>query len=395
MDDQPLEQLAQWLPRQRELYQDLPEESAPVSIHPVSGTWQETTDYLRSQFVWGGGASREAFAQLPPQISENQSLAVLTFGPVQAFLGAGQRLRDWAVASWLCHYLSAVTIYHWEEAGGFVLLPLHRSSPLYRSSPLMEWLRRKPCKDPEAFWQAELPNVFTGIVPASTPEKREAWLKNLRSKVLGAWQDLVKAIEEVVVKRERDQPKAYLDGLGWRVIHRDHAHLWSVYFAHCPIDVQDNITYLSTQLHQTLEGKKLGRDWEGTWWGGRTSPSAGSLSIWHPGLKAVDQGGTWGIPDDQLEIWWEKIIQHHTGWFGAEEKLNSIELIKRLASYPGYIEAALTRLWGQAPPDCPWERFPDQTAVAAAWVPSVIDSTSWNRHSWFAKNRKSLKIPRD
>ncbi len=31
MDDQPLEQLAQWLPRQRELYQDLPEESGRIS----------------------------------------------------------------------------------------------------------------------------------------------------------------------------------------------------------------------------------------------------------------------------------------------------------------------------------------------------------------------------
>jgi hypothetical protein len=375
MNDQPLEQLEQWLPLQRQLYPTLPGEQSPVAIHPVSGTWQGTTDYLRSQFVWGGGASQEAFKQLPPQILENQSLAVLTFGPVQAFLGAGQRLRDWAVASWLCHYLSAVTIYHWEQLGGFVLLPLHRSSPL------MEWIQRKPCKDPEAFWRAELPNVFTGIVPTGTPEETETWLGNLKKIVIQEWLRLVKTIEEVVVQRERDQPKAYLDGLGWRVIHRDHAHLWSVYFAHCPINAhQDNITDLSTQLHQTLEGKKLGRDWEGTWWGGRTSPSAGSLSIWHPGLKAVDQGGTWGISDDQLETWWERIIQHHTGWFGAEEKLNSIELIKRLASYPSYIEAALTQLWEQKPPKCPWDRFPDQTAVAAAWVPFIADLTpqTWN-----------------
>ena len=52
-------------------------------------------------------------------------ISVLTFGPVQAFLGGGQRLRDWAVASWLCHYLTAAIIYRWEnQARGRVLLPL-------------------------------------------------------------------------------------------------------------------------------------------------------------------------------------------------------------------------------------------------------------------------------
>ena len=364
----------QWLPRQRELYSDLPAQApSSISIHPVSGTWQDGTEYLRSQFWWGGGASQEAFEQLPPPIPQNKSLAVLTFGPVQAFLGAGQRLRDWAVASWLCHYLAAVTIHRWEEQRGFVLLPLHRSSPL------LQWIKSGTCGDEKAFWQAELPNVFTGIVPTSTPQETEAWLENLKNTVIQEWLDLVQAIEDVVVKRERERPKAYLDGPGWKVIHRDHRHLWSVYYAHAPIPIEsENITDLSDRLHLELEGKKLGREWEGPWWGGRTSPTAGNLSIWHPGLKPIDDGGTWGIPDDQLETWWERIIQHHPGLFGAEEKLNSIELIKRLASAPHYIEAALRKCWKHQPPNCPWERFPDQTAVAAAWVPSAIDQTTWN-----------------
>lgn len=383
----------QWLPLQRQLYSDLPAQApSSVSIHPVSGTWQDGTEYLRSQFWWGGGASQEAFDQLPPQIQQNQSLAVLTFGPVQAFLSAGQRLRDWAVASWLCHYLAAVTIHRWEEQEGFVLLPLHRSSPL------LQWIKSGTCQNEEAFWRAELPNVFTGIVPTSTPQETEAWLENLKKTVVQEWLDLVKAIEDVVVKRERERPKAYLDGPGWQVVHRDHQHLWSVYCSHSPIE-SENITDISDRLHQELESKKLGRKWEGTWWGGRTSPTAGNLSIWHPGLKPINDGGTWGLPDEQLEAWWEKIILHHSGLFGAEEKLNSIELIKRLASAPHYIEAALKKRWGHQPPDCPWERFPDQTAVAAAWVPSIVDRTVWNNKledpaKYFDRNgRKPWGIP--
>ena len=388
----------QWLSLQRSLYSDLPDrQPSSVSIHPVSGTWQDGTEYLRSQFWWGGGASQEAFNQLPRDVPQNQSLAVLTFGPVQAFLGAGQRLRDWAVASWLCHYLAAVTIHRWEEQGGFVLLPLHRSSPL------LQWIKdgtyENQEKDPDSFWQAELPNVFTGIVPTNPPQETEAWLENLKKTVIQEWLDLVQAIEDVVVKRERERPKAYLDGPGWKVVHRDHQHLWSVYYAHAPIE-SENITDLSDRLHLELEGKKLGRKWEGTWWGGRTSPTAGNLSIWHPGLKPIDEGGTWGLPDDQLETWWERIIQHHSGLFGAEERLNSIELIKRLASAPHYMEAALKKLWEHQPPDCPWERFPDQTAVAAAWVPSSeVDRTVWNNKlgdpaEYFGRNgRKSWGIP--
>ena len=67
---------------------------------------------LQNQFWWGGGASQEACAQIAEDTTL-PNLAVVTFGPIQAFLGAGQRLRDWAVASWLCHYLTAVLIYHW------------------------------------------------------------------------------------------------------------------------------------------------------------------------------------------------------------------------------------------------------------------------------------------
>lgn len=364
----------QWLPLQRKLYQDLPDQRPAVALHPVSGTWQPNTPYLQSQFWWGGGASQEAFSQLPAQIPTDQFLAVLTFGPVQTFLGAGQRLRDWAVASWLCHYLAAVTIYHWEQQGGFVILPLHRSSPL------INWLNSGVCPDPsDRFWQAELPNVFTGIVPATDSTTAEAWLQNLQATLLEEWSRLVQAIENTVVQREREKDKAHLDGLGWRVIHRDHQHLWSVYYNYAPIE-PDRLTAISDQLHQNLEGQKLGRTWAGTWWGGRTSPTAGSLSIWHPGLRPVHQGGTWGIPDDQLDQWWDNIPQHHAGLFSPEERLNSLELIKRLASVPQYIQPALQQLWGYDPPPCPWERFPDRTAVAAAWVPACLDATTWNHH---------------
>ncbi|AFZ49739.1 HD domain-containing protein [Dactylococcopsis salina] len=126
------------------------------------------------------------------------------------------------------------------------------------------------------------------------------------------------------------------------------------------------------------DGQKLGRDWQKQWWGGKTSPTAGQLSVWHPGLRRVDQGGTWGLPEDSLKQWWEKIANDSNlaGLFSDSDRLNSIELVKRLASVPDIIEPTLERLWGCEPPVCPWGKFPDRTAVAAAWIPRAIPLSS-------------------
>jgi len=389
-----------WLIAQRQLYPTLPEDTpANVAIHPVSGAWQEGTPYLQSQFWWGGGASQEALRQLPETLPQDASLAVVTFGPVQTFLGAGQRLRDWAVASWLCHYLAAVVIHRWEENGGHVLLPLHQSSPL------MAWLKTGQCTDGERFWQAELPNVFTGLVPAQD-DQADRWIADLNQTVTREWSRLVATLEHAVIDHEEDKlkkrggSKKLLDGVGWRVIHRDHQLLWSVYSEHQPLD-PGRVMEISDDLHQRIEGRKVGRDWTGPWWGGRTSPTAGSLSVWQPGLRPIDQGGTWGIPDDQLDNWWKRAAQSvvFQGLFGTEERLNSLELVKRLASVPDIIESVLQRLWGYPAPPCPWERFPDQTAVAAAWVPTQVDATDWNQTLLNASNefqrdgRKTWGIP--
>jgi CRISPR-associated protein Cmr2 len=383
-----------WLVAQRQLYETLPEDTPTnLAIHPVSGTWQEGTPYLQSQFWWGGGASQEALRQLPDTLPQNVSLAVVTFGPVQTFLGAGQRLRDWAVASWLCHYLAAVVIHRWEENGGHVLLPLHQSSPL------IAWLKTGQCPDVDRFWQAELPNVFTGIVPAQGTQA-DQWIADLNKTITSEWSRLVALMETVVINQERSREKKLLDGIGWRVIHRDHKFLWSVYSEHQALE-SERVMEISHDLHQRIEGRKVGREWTGGWWGGRTSPTAGSLSVWHPGLRPIDKGGTWGISDEQLEAWWKRAAQSpfFRGLFGAEERLNSLEFVKRLASVPGTMEAVLQELWGHQAPQCPWDRFPDQTAVAAAWVPTQVDPTNWNQ-SLLAKSnefqrdgRKTWGIP--
>lgn len=377
-----------WLTQQQQLYTQLPLGTPNLSIHPITGVWQSQSPLLQSQYWWGGGASQQALNQLPDDIPQNHHLAVLLFGPVQSFLGAGQRLRDWAVASWLCHYLAAVTIYHWQNKGGHVLLPLHHSSPL------LLWIRDPSSTLVSGFWQAELPNVFTGIVPTTTTQETENWLQDLRQQVLGSWLSLVQAVETVVVSREQNNPRRYLDGIGWQVMHRDHRHLWSIYYTYSAIHDQ-NITTISEKLHQELESKKLGRQWQNTWWGGMTSPTAGALSVWHPGLNPIHRNGTWGLPNQQLESWWQNLIQHHSGLFSPEERLNSLELFKRLASFPQYIESALEYIWGGRPPVCPWERFPDQTAVAASWIPSQVTSTRWNLFvgeatEYFNRNRNKL-----
>lgn len=358
-----------WLIQQQRVYQNLPAAVPDISVHPASGEWQ-TSDYLRSQFWWGGGASREACRQVAAaaDVAELTHLGVLSFGPVQDFLGGGERLRDWAVASWLCHYLTAVAIYRWEERNGRVLLPLHRSSPL------LAWLRNQPV-DANAFWQAELPNVITGLHPGD-----ETWLRDFEGVITEEWGRFLAALEDEVCQRYSPN---LLNGPGWRVIHRDNQYLWSVYSESKPLTVE-TVSQDIKELHELIESRKMGRQWQKTWWGGRTSPSAGYLSIWHPGMKTVDAGGTWGLPDSELNDWWKRAAEESrnrlAGLVDSDDRLNSIELVRRLASVPEIIEATLNRLWQKTPPDCPWGKFPDRATVAAAWVVDCVDAAVWNEN---------------
>jgi hypothetical protein len=348
-----------WLRKQRELYENPPEQSTIFSTHPISGKWT-TSPYLKNQFWWGGGASIEAFEQLN-NINDFKSVGVLVFGPVQSFLSGGKRLRDWATASWLCHYLTAVLIHKWEENGGRVLLPL------YHNSPLVRWLNGE--KVDENFWRAELPNVVTGLFPEELN-----WLGQSEKIITEHWSEFVKALERVATGKFHK-----LNGVGWKVIHRDKRYLWSVYCQGKPFVAENIIDDIQT-LHQLLESKKIGRSWEGTWWPGWSSPTAGSLSIWHPGLRNVDDpNGTWGLPQDTLRQWWTSISSDERyGFLSSDESLNSLELIKRLASIPEVIEETLEELWGKKPPACPWENFPDRSAVAASWIANRVLPSQWN-----------------
>jgi hypothetical protein len=361
--------LKDWLTQQQKLYpnQSLTEDTPTISIHPASGNWQNS-QYMKSQFWWGGGATQEACNQIESaNKAELTQVAVLTFGPVQTFLGGGQRLRDWAVASWLCHYLSAVLIYRWEEYGGKVLLPLHYSSDL------IKWFRGSESVNAERFWQAELPNVITGLHP-----EEPNWLENIQLVINQEWGRFLEGFEQEVIKKYPN----LLNGQGWRVIHHDHQYFWSVYAKSGQLQV-GRIAEEIDSLHQYIESEKIGRKWQSTWWGGRTSPSDGCLSIWHPGLRLITQGGTWGLPDNQIKEWWEEKATEKTrlsGLFSSSDRLNSIELVKRLASVPEIIQPTLQCLWGKTPPPCPWAIFPDRTAVAAAWVTTESNASSiWNK----------------
>jgi CRISPR-associated protein Cmr2 len=360
----------EWLPKQKELYQVLPNQPTKLSTHPVSGEWQSNSKCLKNQFWWGGGASQESWDQLLGQeIPENlNQVGVVSFGPVQAFLGGGQRLRDWAVASWLCHYLSAVLIYRWEERGGRVLLPLHNTTSL------VKWLGNKQL-DPDGkkgFWQAELPNVIVGLYPDD-----EVWIERLKKAVINEWIELLKRLEWAATRHS----PSLLNGIGWKVIHENNRYLWSVYAETAPVQV-DKVSETIAELFAQLESQKVSRKWEGPWWGGRTSPTAGNLSVWNPGLKPFNDGGTWGLPDDQLAKWWERVAKDSelAGLFSSDERLNSIEMVKRLASVPEIITPALESLWDRKlPSNCPWERFPDRTSSSAIWVSKNVDSETWNR----------------
>ncbi|WP_019488117.1 type III-B CRISPR-associated protein Cas10/Cmr2 [Kamptonema formosum] len=270
--------LSDWLIKQQGLYPRLPDATPTLSWHPVSGTQQESP-HMKSRFWWGGGASQEACEQLETGFSpELTNIAVLTFGPVQNFLGGGQKLRDWAVASWLCHYLSAVLIYRWEtELNGQVLLPYHRNSEL------IKWLR-DDAVDAEKFWQAELPNVITGLHPS-----QNKWLEDCENIINEEWLRFVKALEQAVINHP--QYRNLFNGQGWRVIHNDCQYLWYVYAEEVKLNIESANQDIKN-LHELIEKRKVSRQWKGTWWGGRSSPSDGCLSIQRQFLSPATYTGS-------------------------------------------------------------------------------------------------------
>ena len=52
-------ELQDWLKQQQQYYAALPPDQPTLATHPSCGTWQ-TSEYLKNQFWWGGGASVEA-----------------------------------------------------------------------------------------------------------------------------------------------------------------------------------------------------------------------------------------------------------------------------------------------------------------------------------------------
>ncbi|VEP14891.1 conserved hypothetical protein [Hyella patelloides LEGE 07179] len=315
-------------------------------------------------------------AQIESVSQQYTQVGVLTFSPVQAFLGGGRKLRDWAVGSWLCHYLTAAIIDRWErDLKGKVLMPLTYNCKLSK------WLsneREYPIT--EEFWRASLPNVITGL------HSQDNWQEIAKSLVREEWQKLVKNLETVTIRPENYRHS--INGIGWKTIKRDCDCLWSVYSDSFPLD-PSTLPETISQLHQRIDTQKQGRRWNKSWWAGRTSPTDASLSIWHPGMQPIDnpQGkGRWGMPYGELNLWWEKLASSHrkTGIFDSSDRLNSLELIKRLSSLPKIIEPTLEQIWSRKPPLCPWERFPDSSAAAATWIVDGVAANYWNKQisSW-------------
>ncbi len=365
-----------WLSKQRQIYSDgeFPNIESTASCHPVSGTWQDNSPHLKSQFAWGGGATQTAFKQLETGIDDRLTqIAVFTFSPVQAFLAGGNRLRDWAVGSWLCHYLTAAIIYRWEqELGGKVLLPLTYNCQL------LDWMcARLENYEGDKFWRASLPNVITGLLPP-----QDNWQETSKQIVTDAWNVLIRSLETATI-RQNDYNNLFY-GVGWKVIKKDCEHLWSTYSALEPFNA-DNISQAIARTHLTIEAKKQGRSWEKMWWAGRTSPSAGELSIWHQGLQPIDSEnnrGLWGLSDRALTQWFNSVAAPEendlAGVFSYSDRLNSIEMVKRLASTPEIINETLKLIWHKDAPPCPWDRFPDRTAAAASWIIRAVKAEFWN-----------------
>ena len=314
--------------------------------------------------------------QLESNSEQFTQISILSFGPVQTFLGGGQKLRDWAVGSWLCHYLTGATIYRWEkDLGGRVLMPLTVNCELSK------WLAaggEYPLK--EDFWLASLPNVIIGL------HSQDDWQEVAKNLVTEEWQKLVENLETVVVHQEMYQK--LINGIGWKTIKRDCEYLWSVYSDSLPLN-SSTVTETITQLHKIIEDQKQGRRWQKTWWAGRTSPSDASLSVWHPGMQPIDNSegkGRWGMPYGELNRWWEKVARLHraTGIFSSSDRLNSLELFRRLSSLSTIIEPTLERIWQKKPRSCPWDRFPDSSAAAATWIVGKVDAGYWNERisSW-------------
>lgn len=126
---------------------------------------------------------------------------------------------------------------------------------------------------------------------------------------------------------------------------------------------------LQARLGQSIQAVKNTRTWQIPPAPGERSSLSGQFSAVHPNLlynNKFCEGG--GLPASSLRLFWRVMAEVYPGLFNGAEKLNALELTKRMAWQYGGVAASL----GIQNPDTSeedyesWMRFPNLSSIASA-----------------------------
>lgn len=128
---------------------------------------------------------------------------------------------------------------------------------------------------------------------------------------------------------------------------------------------------LQARLGQSIQAVKNTRTWQIPPAPGERSSLSGQFSAVHPNLlynNKFCEGG--GLPASSLRLFWRVMAEVYPGLFNGAEKLNALELTKRMAWQYGGVAASL----GIQNPDISeededyesWMRFPNLSSIASA-----------------------------
>ncbi|MBE9138187.1 type III-B CRISPR-associated protein Cas10/Cmr2 [Nodosilinea sp. LEGE 07088] len=159
---------------------------------------------------------------------------------------------------------------------------------------------------------------------------------------------------------------------------------------------------LQQRLIVCLHAVKNTRNWQIPAAPGGRSTLSGQFSAVHPWLKyhgSFREGG--GLPESSMRLFWLVMSKAYVGLFNGSERLNALELTKRMAWQHGGIAETLgvSDEWDDANPD--YEnliRFPNLSSIAAArYLKTVPDQARdyWHRLKRLIEGEQEQKFSSD
>jgi CRISPR-associated protein Cmr2 len=193
-------------------------------------------------------------------------LATFTFTPVQEFIKASRKMRDFWAGSWLLHYLSAKVCWDiaWKYGPDTLIYPCLYAQPLIdhwllkKYEDFNEWIE-PPEKSIETLLTAGFPNVIFTVLPDNAVEKDNptknpiyATMQMSQQTLRSEWEGIGKK----VLNWLQSSPKSEWNNIYPKLWNEWIENQWQTYWVALPLGDRN------TELHKSPRKPKPFTDWK-------------------------------------------------------------------------------------------------------------------------------------